>query len=174
MTSALVVETNPELGESIVDILRDERFAATWTGNYDVALAALQLSPMPLIVLLGHGGRSALSMRLLQQIAVLPTHNYVLVSTRAAAAPYIWNPRTARRVPILSAPFDIDDLATQVRTMAAELVERTFRLSRGHDEAIRRQGTTGWQGAAPALEDHCAAHTQPTETAGEVSSVPHG
>jgi DNA-binding NtrC family response regulator len=175
MMSTLVVEANPELREIIVDVLRDEGFAATCTGNYDAALAALQVSPMPMIVLLGHGGRSVLSTRLLQHIAVLPGHGYVLVSTSAATAPCVWNPRTAGRVPILPAPFDIDDLASQVRTTAAELVEQAHRPPCSHNATIRSQHNTEQQGAAPTLtlEDLRASLMHPHDTAGEVSWHAH-
>lgn len=173
MTSTLVVEANPDLSECIVDILRDEGFAATCTGDYDTALAALQWSPTPLIVLLGHGGRSALSTRLLPQIAVLPRHGYVLVSTMAPTAPRVWNPCTARRVPILAAPFDIDELANQVRAVAAELVDQAYRPPRGRDNVIRGWHTTERQGAAPTLKDLYASLMQPHDTAGEVSWHAH-
>lgn len=168
MTSALVVEANPALREIIADIVRDEGFAATCTSEYDTAFAALRLSPLPLIVLLGHGGRSALSLRLLQHIAALPRHGYVLVSTQAATAPHIWNPCTARRVPILSAPFDIDDLANQVRAMAAELAEQAYRLPRGHHEMIPERRSPERQGAAPTVEELYASLTPSHDTTGEV------
>jgi DNA-binding response OmpR family regulator len=167
MTATLVVEANHELGESIVDVLCDEGFVATWARDYETALTALQLSPMPLIALLGHGGCSALSARILQHIAGLPRHGYVLVSTRAAAAPRVWNPHTARRVPVVAAPFDIEDLADQVRAVAAELTEQVYRPP--HDELRQKRRNAGRQGALPASDDPYVSVMQSHDAAGVVS-----
>lgn len=121
MQAVLIVERDPELLDTLKMVLEDGGYPTQATGDLVLARAALTVAKQPLVVLVGHSGQSELANQLLVQMNGLRPHAYIVVSTWPCRAPVAWNTHTARTVPVISAPFDVDDLLQQVEAAAAAL-----------------------------------------------------
>lgn len=114
VTRVLVVERDATLRETLEEALEEAGYATAAVGDLDLARAALQVSPYPLVVLVGHGNPDADDHSLVDEASALPPHAYLLLSTRPDHAPQAHNPYTQRAVPIMAEPCDLTTLASLV------------------------------------------------------------
>ena len=111
--------------------LRDAVQVVAEEGGYEVqccddamtAVEVLRVSPTPFVVILLHGGVDREWAPVLSTSSTLPSHAYLLLSTRPQAAPVIWNRHTQRDIPVVAAPFDIAHLLGRIAGAAATLLD---------------------------------------------------
>lgn len=128
VTRALVVESDVILRDTLELLLEDAGYATAGVGEVGLAQAALQVSPYPLVVLVGHGDPLVTGLSLVERAGSLPPHAYLLLSTYPQAAPSVRNPHTNHAVPVLSVPDDVDTLLARVAEAAGRLeVERGYK-----------------------------------------------
>ncbi len=130
VTRVLVVEPDALLRETVEGMLSEVGYVTAGVGEADLAQAALQVSPYPLVVLVGHGDPLVAGLSLLERAGSLPPHAYLLLSTHSQAAPSVSNPHTKRTVPVVAMPGDVD-------TLLALVAEAADRLDA---ESSRREG----------------------------------
>lgn len=75
-----------------------------------MAIAALSAAAEPVVVCLFHGGLDHDCDDVLSATPTLPMHVYLVISTRPQRARRLWNAYTQRYIPVLAAPFDVNDL----------------------------------------------------------------
>lgn len=121
MQAVLIVEQDEGLRQTLEMVMQDAGYPTLATGDPSLARAAMRLAQHPLVVLIGHGGPANLARDLLNGANTARPHAYIVISTHPAAAPYAWNVRTARRVPVIGAPFDLDVLLAQIEAASVAL-----------------------------------------------------
>lgn len=114
LVRVLVVERDVTLRDTLEEALHETGYATAGVGDIDLARSALQISPYPLVVLVGHGDPSVHDHSLVEEASALPPHAYLLLSTRPDQAPLVLNPHTQRVVPIVAEPCDLEALFTLV------------------------------------------------------------
>lgn len=130
MQAVLIVERDEDLRQTLEMVVQDAGYPTLATGDLPLARAAITLAQHPLVVLVGHGGPASLARDLLDGVNTARPHAYIVISTSPAAAPHAWNARTARRVPVIGAPFDIDRLLAQIEAASAA-IQRAAVMVRG-------------------------------------------
>lgn len=149
MQAVMIVERDQDLRETLEMILEEAGYPALSTCDPALAEAALRVASHPLVVLVGHGGISSPAADLLRHTSALPPHAYVVLSTEPCTAPPVRNIYTHRGVPIVRAPFAVDELLAEVE-MAAVAIQHS--VGESWDE--------GWEAsAAPARRELAATRT---------------
>ncbi|HEU5441664.1 MAG TPA: response regulator [Ktedonobacterales bacterium] len=124
MQAVMIVERDEDLRETLEMVLEEAGYPTLSTCDLALAEAALRVTKHPLVVLVEHGGPSSLATPLLDHTRALPPHAYVVLSTRPQAAMPVWNSYTHRGVPVVRAPFTLDELLTQIDMAAAAIQHR--------------------------------------------------
>lgn len=121
MQAVLIVERDEDLRETLEMVVQDAGYPTLATGDLSLARAAITLAQHPLVVLIGHGGPGSLARDLLDGLNTAHPHAYIVISTDPVGAPHAWNARTARRVPVVGAPFDLDVLLAQIEAASVAI-----------------------------------------------------
>lgn len=121
MVRVLVVERDELLRETLELMLDEAGYTVAGIGDGALAVRALEVSPYPLVVLLSHGGSDTDGEAVLISARMLPSHAYIVLSTRPQKAPWVWNAHTEHFVPVVPEPFDVDTLLEAVAAAVARL-----------------------------------------------------
>lgn len=126
--TVLVVDDNQDIRETVRLTLEDEGYTVLEAGDGHAALDMLRESPVPLVVLLdqimpGMDGTATLGM-IGRDERLARRHAYVMMTADSTiAAPEIVTSSADLAVPLVSKPFDIDDLLDAVAQAAGSLHE---------------------------------------------------
>jgi hypothetical protein len=136
MKRALVIERDPAIRECVERTLQRDDYAVVGLADESLLVPALQVSPFPLVVVLGHAsyagaddaqdGQLQGPEELLQQVAAADAqvslrHAYVaLGAPRKLVSRWLTKPNTHCRIPIVADPFDGEGLLLAI----AEAAER--------------------------------------------------
>jgi DNA-binding NtrC family response regulator len=123
MTRVLVVEPDNDLRDTLETALNDAGYTVAGVAEMDLARAALRVSEHSLVVLVGTCAAGQPASCLAGNAGCYPPHAYVMLSTSPQHVPDLQNPHTRHHVPILAAPFELDDLLATV-SAAGERLER--------------------------------------------------
>lgn len=120
----LVVDPDSDVREVIDLALRDAGYRVLDVADVEMARLLLEVSRVSWVVLLDYGPRANTKWQeqvqvLLNEVARLPLHAWVLLSALPAETPAdLYNPHTHRIVPVLSMPFTLDELTDSVEQAA--------------------------------------------------------
>lgn len=124
--TVLVVDDNQDIRETIRLALEEEGYAVLEAGDGSSALDILRESPLRLVVLLDHimpgvDGIAALDI-IGRDERLARRHAYLMMTANSAIeSPEIVAPGVELEVPLVTKPFDIDDLLGAVEQAAAAL-----------------------------------------------------
>lgn len=141
MQAVMIVERDDDLRETLEMVLEEAGYPTLSTCDLALAEAALRVTERPLVVIVGHGGPSSLATTLLGYTNALPPHAYVVLSTRPQTAPPIWNGYTHRGVPVVRAPFTLEELLAQIDLAAAAIEHRADEAWQVYAAPARRELT---------------------------------
>lgn len=110
MTQVFVLARDQAVSDSLREVCDEAGLIATCWLDAQLATVGLSAADAPIVVFMYHGGADSDCEDTLSVAAALPAHVYVVISTHPQTAPRYWNGYTRRFVPILPAPFDLDDL----------------------------------------------------------------
>lgn len=110
MTCVYVVARDRALSDSLRMVCNEIGLVTTCWTNSQLAIAGLSVADEPIVVCLYHGGPDGDCEDILNAANSLPAHVYLVISTRPQRAPRHWIDDTQSFAPVLSAPFDLNDL----------------------------------------------------------------
>lgn len=122
----LVVDDNQDIRETVRLTLEDEGYTVLEAADGLAALDVLRDSPVPLVVLLDHIMPGMDGVATLDSIGrderLARRHAYLMMTADSSvSAPEIVTPSVELAVPLVSKPFDIDDLLDAVAKAAESL-----------------------------------------------------
>lgn len=125
MTHVFVVVRDRGVSDSLQAACDDAGFSTTrWVAS-QLAIAALRMADTPVVVCLFHGGLDHDCDDVLSAAPTLPAHVYLVINTHPHRVQRLWNVFTQRDIPVLPAPFDVNDLLE----LLADAAERASLLA---------------------------------------------
>lgn len=116
-----IVARDQGVSDSLQNAFEDAGYSTSCWIDAQLVIVGLHQAETPVVVCLFHGGRDGLCDDVLNVAPSLPEHAYVVISTQPQKARRQWNTSTGRYIPVLAAPFDLDELMPVV-TLAATTV----------------------------------------------------
>ncbi|WIG61462.1 MAG: hypothetical protein OJF49_004210 [Ktedonobacterales bacterium] len=115
----VLVAPDRDLRETLAAIVSEAGYRVVGVGDTEMALVALRATTLPQVVVLTDGLADNTALLVLQRLPYLPKHVYLVLSTDQSHAPAVVNMYTARQIPVIEEPFDLDRFLDRVDEAAA-------------------------------------------------------